>query len=94
MCIFSTVIGTVSVVILTTFLVVVIVLLYQRGLTFTVIMSSKYQTYRTTLNVLLITPARVIGIKLAIVATLRLEMLFAIVAVLNLVAMGELCVIG
>ena len=93
MCIFSTVIGTVSVVILTTFLVV-IVLLYQRGLTFAVIMSSKYQTYRTTLNVLLITLARRIRIKLAIVAALRLEMLFAIVAILHLVAMGELCVIG
>ena len=93
MCIFSTVIGTVSVVILTTFLVV-IVLLYQRGLTLAVIMSSKYQTYRTTLNVLLITLARRIRIKLAIVAALRLEMLFAIVAILHLVAMGELGVIG
>ena len=59
-----------------------------------VIMSSKYQTYRTTLNVLLITPARVVGIELAELAALSLEMLFAIVAILNLVAMGELCVIG
>ena len=43
---------------------------------------------------LLITLARLIRVKLAIVATLRLEMFFAIVAVLNLVAMGELGVIG
>ena len=43
---------------------------------------------------LLITLARRIRIKLAIVAALRLEMLFAIVAILYLVAMGELGVIG
>ena len=59
-----------------------------------VIMLTTIQTYRTTLNVLLITPARVVGIELAELAALSLEMLFAIVAILNLVAMGELCVIG
>ena len=43
---------------------------------------------------LLVTPARIIGIELAELAALSLEMLFAIVAILNLVAMGELGVIG
>ena len=43
---------------------------------------------------LLITLARLIRVKLAIVATLRLEMLLAIVAILDFITMGELGVIG
>ncbi len=42
----------------------------------------------------MITLTRSIRVKLTIVATLSLEMLVAIVAVLNLVAVGELGVIG
>ena len=59
-----------------------------------VIMSSKYQTYRTTLNVLLITLARLMYLELTELAALSLEMLFAIITELKFITMYKLCVIG
>lgn len=53
-----------------------------------------YANFRVVSSVLLVTLARLIVIELAIVATLSLEVFFAIVTELQFIAMDKLSIVG